>query len=104
MHETVGPQAVDMERQLVYFTGQVQGVGFRYTARRVASRYPITGFVRNLPDGRVELMAEGTAADVERYVVPLRQAMGRMSAIVMCTSCQPAVSSTALRFAFDLTV
>lgn len=65
-----------MERQLVYFTGQVQGVGFRYTARRVASRYPITGFVRNLPDGRVELVAEGTAADVERYVVALRQAMG----------------------------
>ncbi len=65
-----------MERQLVYFTGQVQGVGFRYTARRLASRFPVTGYVRNMPDGRVELVVEGAASEVDRFVDELRTTMG----------------------------
>ena len=49
-----------MKRQVhAFFSGTVQGVGFRYTAERLARRYPLTGYVRNLPDGRVELLAEG---------------------------------------------
>ncbi len=64
-----------MERQLVYFTGRVQGVGFRYTARRVAERYAVTGYVRNLPDGRVEMVAEGHRAEVDRFVDDLRSTM-----------------------------
>lgn len=43
----------------VYFTGIVQGVGFRYTVHRYASDMGIGGWVRNLPDGRVEMKAEG---------------------------------------------
>jgi acylphosphatase len=39
--------------------GRVQGVGFRFTTVEVASRFPVTGFVRNLPDGSVEIVAEG---------------------------------------------
>ena len=41
------------------FSGRVQGVGFRYTAERLAHHFPVTGFVKNLPDGKVEVIAEG---------------------------------------------
>jgi acylphosphatase len=43
----------------VIFSGRVQGVGFRYTVRKLARRHPVTGFVRNLPDGTVELIVQG---------------------------------------------
>jgi acylphosphatase len=66
---------LDRERQLVYFTGQVQGVGFRYTARHTASRYAVAGYVRNLPDGRVEVVAEGDAAEIDRFVGELQRNM-----------------------------
>lgn len=48
-----------LERRRIYFSGRVQGVGFRYTTERLAKDYEITGYVRNLPDGRVELIVEG---------------------------------------------
>jgi acylphosphatase len=55
-------------RKHVWYSGHVQGVGFRYTAQRLAQRYHVGGFVRNLRDGRVELVAEGEAflSDVAR--------------------------------------
>ena len=59
----------------VYYSGRVQGVGFRYTAQALAGREGITGFVRNLTDRRVELVAEGPAADVERFLELLRRTM-----------------------------
>ena len=43
----------------VLYSGSVQGVGFRYTARRIAIELGVTGWVKNLGDGRVEVMAEG---------------------------------------------
>jgi acylphosphatase len=46
-------------RRRVYYSGRVQGVGFRYTAERLAHEHPVAGYVRNMPDGRVELVAEG---------------------------------------------
>ena len=52
----------------VSYTGRVQGVGFRYTARRLADRYPVSGYVRNLADGSVEVVAEGLARDVEAFL------------------------------------
>jgi acylphosphatase len=62
-------------RQLVYFQGHVQGVGFRMTARRLAADHGVTGYVRNLADGRVELVAEGSKSEVGRYVDRLRETM-----------------------------
>ena len=55
----------------VCYAGRVQGVGFRYTAKSVASGFEVTGTVRNLPDGRVELVAEGAQDELET----LRQAV-----------------------------
>jgi acylphosphatase len=52
---------------LIYH-GRVQGVGFRATVHGIASRHPVVGFVRNLPDGTVELVAEGAGADVEAFL------------------------------------
>ncbi len=48
----------------VLYTGRVQGVGFRYMARTVAQGYEIRGFVKNLSDGRVEMMVEGTEEEL----------------------------------------
>jgi acylphosphatase len=48
----------------IIFTGQVQGVGFRFTANGVANRHQLTGFVRNLFDGTVEMLAQGQSEDV----------------------------------------
>jgi acylphosphatase len=52
--------------------GLVQGVGFRYFAEAAAAREGIHGWVRNLPDGRVEASAEGDAAAVDRFESKLR--------------------------------
>jgi acylphosphatase len=45
----------------------VQGVGFRYTAKTVATGFEIAGIIRNLPDGRVELIAEGDRAELDAF-------------------------------------
>jgi acylphosphatase len=60
------------ERREVHYSGRVQGVGFRFTARAVARQYAVTGFVRNLPDGRVQLVAEGQPAEIRAFLDALR--------------------------------
>ncbi len=52
----------------IIFTGRVQGVGFRFTAHRIALQYDLAGFVKNLPDGSVEMLAQGDADDVRDYL------------------------------------
>jgi acylphosphatase len=65
-----------MVRKTVYYTGRVQGVGFRYTTRSIAGRYDVGGFVRNLPDGRVELVAEGESHELATFLDEVRERMG----------------------------
>jgi acylphosphatase len=48
-------------------SGEVQGVGFRFFAQRAAARHQVFGYVRNLPDGRVEALAEGAPHNVEGF-------------------------------------
>jgi acylphosphatase len=48
-------------------SGGVQGVGYRFFAQRAAARHQVLGYVRNLPDGRVEALAEGLAESVEAF-------------------------------------
>ncbi len=56
----------------MWFAGHVQGVGFRAITVHVASRFPVSGCVENLPDGRVQLIVEGEAAEIERFLSHLR--------------------------------
>lgn len=62
-------------RRTLYFSGKVQGVGFRFNAESIASRFTVTGYVRNLADGRVELVAEGDKSEVDRFQKSLEQSM-----------------------------
>lgn len=64
-------------RRTVMYSGMVQGVGFRYTTRAVASRFDVTGTVRNVPDGRVELVAEGAREELNRFQHAVTDALGR---------------------------
>jgi acylphosphatase len=61
-------------RMTVYYSGRVQGVGFRYTAKKVATGFDILGTIRNLPDGRVELIAEGLHSELEEFRLAIRDA------------------------------
>jgi len=64
---------VDRKKIQVLYSGNVQGVGFRYTARAVAMGFDVTGSVRNLPDGRVELTAEGRKDELEAFCQAIRE-------------------------------
>ena len=67
----------DSQQRELYYEGLVQGVGFRYTARQIAARFHVTGYVRNLPDGRVLLVAEGPPEELDRFLAAVRSTMGR---------------------------
>ncbi|MGH7952140.1 MAG: acylphosphatase [Limisphaerales bacterium] len=61
-------------RMRVFYSGRVQGVGFRYSVKTVAAGFEVSGTVRNLPDGRVELIAEGERAELEAFSRAVRDA------------------------------
>jgi len=62
-------------RYWVHYTGRVQGVGFRYTVQRISRDFHVDGFVRNLPDGRVELVIEGTKKELDCFLAEIDQIM-----------------------------
>ncbi|MEA3492938.1 MAG: acylphosphatase [Candidatus Margulisiibacteriota bacterium] len=64
-----------MKRIHAYYSGDVHGVGFRFTAVEVARRYKITGWVRNSADGRVELVAEGKGPSLDSFLKEIKTAM-----------------------------
>jgi acylphosphatase len=66
-----------LHRRTCYFSGRVQGVGFRYTVSNLAMPHNVNGYVRNLPDGRVELVMEGPDGDMDCLVDAIRQKMGQ---------------------------
>jgi acylphosphatase len=65
-----------MTRHTVHFTGRVQGVGFRYTTRAVARGFAVAGYVQNLSDGRVRLVAEGEPTELDAFVKAIVDQMG----------------------------
>ena len=64
-----------MVRHTIQFFGNVQGVGFRYTACAVAKHFDVTGYVRNCSDGSVELIVEGTGRETKLFLDSLREKM-----------------------------
>jgi acylphosphatase len=57
----------------IFFAGSVQGVGFRFTAQRIALCYGLSGFVRNTHDGRVEMLVQGRGEDIDDCIRDLQQ-------------------------------
>jgi acylphosphatase len=55
----------------IFFEGNVQGVGFRWSVKGVAKGFDVVGWVRNSPDGRVELLASGEEAEVRAFVAAI---------------------------------
>jgi acylphosphatase len=76
-HAVTGKDPRPKERHEIIYSGNVQGVGFRYTARQIAARHPVTGFVQNLPDGRVLLVAEGSQDSVAAFLDGVEGEMAR---------------------------
>jgi len=56
----------------IIFTGNVQGVGFRFTAYRITTSYDLAGFVRNLPEGSVEMLAQGKPEDIDNCILDIK--------------------------------
>ena len=63
----------DLHRKHIYFTGSVQGVGFRYRAIYLARPLGLTGWVRNLWDGRVEMEVQGSEERIQLFLAQLGQ-------------------------------
>lgn len=64
-----------VHHEAVFFSGHVQGVGFRYSVLQVAKGFEVTGFVSNLADGRVQLEVEGQAEDVTQFIEAVQEKM-----------------------------
>ena len=67
----------EVQRREVHYSGRVQGVGFRYTASHIAQQFAVTGYVKNLPDGRVELVLEGPIKEIQAVLRTIQAEMGR---------------------------
>jgi acylphosphatase len=68
-----------LQRRVVHFSGTVQGVGFRFTTLRAAESFDVTGEVRNLPDGRVQVIVEADPAEIDAFIAEVQ---GRMSGYI----------------------
>ena len=73
-----------MQRRTCHFSGRVQGVGFRYTVNHTAMRYAVRGYVKNLPDGRVELVMEGADNEMDQLVEDVKRQMSGFIKEVKC--------------------
>lgn len=65
------PDKRDNARRRVIFHGRVQGVCFRAITAELSRRFDVTGYVRNLPDGTVELEAQGSLAEIDRFLAAI---------------------------------
>ena len=83
------------------YSGRVQGVGFRVTARGLARGFAVAGYVRNLPDGRVELVAEGEPQAVEGFLAAVSRELGdniHSSTVARESAAEPEFDAFAIRF------
>ena len=72
------------ERRDVFYSGTVQGVGFRFATLRAAKGSSVTGFVRNEPDGRVRVVVEGNSDEIDGFLLTLEREMANFVRDVKC--------------------
>jgi len=84
----------------IIFTGHVQGVGFRFTAHRMANNHQLAGFVRNLPDGSVEMVAQGAAQDIDDCVADIKESFPGYIQEVIVNDVPPDPRHTSFRITF----
>lgn len=90
-------------RAHAFYSGRVQGVGFRYTAEKFALEIGLLGCVKNLPDGRVELICEGSKEGIEKLLEDLKKSsLGAYVTKVACTWEKPKNEFTEFRVEFCL--
>ena len=65
----------EVHHENLFFSGHVQGVGFRYSVLQIAREFEVAGFVRNLMDGRVQLEAEGSESEIDAFVNAVQDRM-----------------------------
>ena len=65
----------EVHHESIFFSGHVQGVGFRFTTMQIAREFEVAGYVRNLPDGRVQLETEGRPEEIEAFVLAIENRM-----------------------------
>jgi len=65
----------EVNHEIVFFEGHVQGVGFRYAVMQIASEYEVAGYVKNLSDGRVQLEAEGNKEEIGSFIHSIEERM-----------------------------
>lgn len=82
--KAAGRKSQQQELREICFSGHVQGVGFRYSTQLIASGLDVTGYVMNLPDGRVKLVAEGSAKELDLLE---RQIAKRMAGNISDATC-----------------
>ena len=72
-------------RAHIFYSGRVQGIGFRYTAEKLAADLGLVGWVKNLPDGRVEILCEGPKDRIELLLRNIQQS--ELAAYIKKTQC-----------------
>lgn len=80
------PVMVAMLTETIFYSGHVQGVGFRYNALQTAREFVVTGTVQNMPDGRVKLVVQGQAGEVAAFRKELES---RMASFIRQIESQP---------------
>lgn len=65
----------DIQHESLFYSGRVQGVGFRYTTLQVAKEFEVAGYVTNLADGRVQVEVEGAAPEIKLFVAAVQERM-----------------------------
>jgi acylphosphatase len=84
-----------MEGRHVFYEGRVQGVGFRFTVKQLARGYDVVGWVKNLPDGRVELQCSGEPDEVEAFLEGIEES--QLKSHIRAVSASPIPALTGLK-------
>jgi len=83
----------------VFYEGRVQGVGFRFTVKQIARGYEVVGWVRNLPDGRVEMQCSGEVSEVDSFLEAIAESQLKSHIRSVTASPMPAQSARGFEIA-----